>query len=164
MGQPTNEDATESVQFTRFEWPLTTPKYGLLCSHAIDDKGPAKHTGVAFPVNLPCTLHPAPYEIHPLLNCLTFVFLLTAVTFSSRLRSQEPTPAQGSDSAKSIAERVDSGLVGALKFRSIGPAFMAGRIADIALDPKESKHLVRRRGVRQPMEDNQRWYDVFTYL
>lgn len=75
-------------------------------------------------------------KIHTLLSRLTFVFLLTAVTFSSRLRSQESTPAQGRDSAKSIAERVDSGLVGALKFRSIGPAFMAGRIADIALDPR----------------------------
>ncbi|MBM3967097.1 MAG: glycosyl hydrolase, partial [Planctomycetes bacterium] len=75
-------------------------------------------------------------KIHTVLSRLTFAFFLTAVTFSSRARSQEPTPALAGETPKSIAERVDSGLVNALKFRSIGPAFMAGRIADIAVDPK----------------------------
>jgi photosystem II stability/assembly factor-like uncharacterized protein len=41
------------------------------------------------------------------------------------------------ETPKTLADRVDSGMVGALKFRTIGPAFMAGRIADIALDPKQ---------------------------
>jgi len=31
---------------------------------------------------------------------------------------------------------MNSGLVGGLKFRSIGPAFTSGRIADFAVNPK----------------------------
>lgn len=48
-------------------------------------------------------------------------------------KSQEAKP---DETPKKLADRVDSGLVGALKFRSIGPAFMSGRVADITLDPK----------------------------
>jgi photosystem II stability/assembly factor-like uncharacterized protein len=49
------------------------------------------------------------------------------------LLAQDPA----AEAPKTLADRVDSELVGAIKFRSIGPAFMAGRIADIALDPKQ---------------------------
>jgi photosystem II stability/assembly factor-like uncharacterized protein len=73
----------------------------------------------------------------------TYALLLIAlVAFHSPLASgqtaSEATPATPSPTAaevKTIADRVDSGLVGALKFRGIGPAFMSGRIADIAIDP-----------------------------
>jgi photosystem II stability/assembly factor-like uncharacterized protein len=44
--------------------------------------------------------------------------------------------AKTNDKPKTLAERVNSDLVSALKFRSIGPALMSGRIADIALDSK----------------------------
>ena len=49
---------------------------------------------------------------------------------------QATTGEKAPEAPKPLADRVDSDLVGALKFRSIGPAFMSGRIADIALDPK----------------------------
>lgn len=45
--------------------------------------------------------------------------------------------AQDSDQPKDEAPGINSGLVSALQFRSIGPAFMSGRIGDIAVDPVE---------------------------
>jgi len=56
----------------------------------------------------------------------------------SRCHGQEAASASSaSEAPKPLAERLDSGLLGAFKFRAIGPAFMSGRIADIALDPKQ---------------------------
>lgn len=43
--------------------------------------------------------------------------------------------AQHRKSSGSIQKPIDSKLFDSLKFRSIGPAFMSGRIADIAIDP-----------------------------
>ncbi len=42
---------------------------------------------------------------------------------------------QDSDEPKDETPGVNSGLVSALKFRSLGPALMSGRIGDIAVDP-----------------------------
>lgn len=44
--------------------------------------------------------------------------------------------AQDSDSKKDEAPSINAGLVSPLKLRSIGPAFMSGRIVDIAVDPE----------------------------
>lgn len=44
--------------------------------------------------------------------------------------------AQDSDSKKDEAPGINSGLVSPLRLRSIGPAFMSGRIVDIAVDPE----------------------------
>ena len=46
-----------------------------------------------------------------------------------------PLLAQDSDKPKDETPGVNSGLVSALKFRGIGPAFMSGRIGDIVVDP-----------------------------
>jgi photosystem II stability/assembly factor-like uncharacterized protein len=43
--------------------------------------------------------------------------------------------AQDSDEPKDEAPGINSSLVSAMKFRGIGPAFMSGRIGDIAVDP-----------------------------
>ena len=43
--------------------------------------------------------------------------------------------AQDSDEPKDETPGVNSGLVSAMKFRGLGPAFMSGRIGDIAVDP-----------------------------
>lgn len=44
--------------------------------------------------------------------------------------------AQDSDSLKPESPEINSGLVSPLRLRSIGPAFMSGRIVDIAVDPE----------------------------
>ena len=44
--------------------------------------------------------------------------------------------AQDSDSKKEEPSGINSGLVSPLKLRGIGPAFMSGRIVDIAVDPE----------------------------
>lgn len=44
--------------------------------------------------------------------------------------------AQDSDSPKDESPKINSGLVSPLRLRSIGPAFMSGRIVDIAVDPE----------------------------
>lgn len=46
-----------------------------------------------------------------------------------------PALGQDSDEPEEIAPGIHSGLVGPLKFRSLGPALMSGRIGDIAVDP-----------------------------
>lgn len=70
-----------------------------------------------------------------ILSQLFLGLVLNAV--ASNNHAQEATAPVSDEAPKSIADRVDSGLVNAIKFRSIGPAFMAGRISDIALDPKQ---------------------------
>ncbi len=45
------------------------------------------------------------------------------------------TFSQDSDEPKDETPGINSGLVSALKFRSLGPALMSGRIGDIAVDP-----------------------------
>ena len=46
-----------------------------------------------------------------------------------------PTLAQDSDTPPDADPGVNSGLISSLRFRSIGPALMSGRIGDIAVDP-----------------------------
>jgi hypothetical protein len=46
----------------------------------------------------------------------------------------------GSAVAQSTKTTWDSINTNAIKMRSVGPAFMAGRIADIAIDPKDESH------------------------
>ena len=59
--------------------------------------------------------------------------LLVAVTgFSQKKNVKAPVPEE-----KPLLWKED--LFGDLKFRSIGPAFMAGRIADIAIHPRYEK-------------------------
>lgn len=48
-----------------------------------------------------------------------------------------PSWAQDSDTPKDDSPGINSGLVSALSFRGIGPAFMSGRIIDIAVDPED---------------------------
>ena len=69
---------------------------------------------------------------------LPFLLLVSSSVAISQ-ESTEPEPdetAKGQAAAKSQKADVDTGLlVGALKFRSVGPAFMSGRIGDLAIDP-----------------------------
>ncbi|MEM7456163.1 MAG: glycosyl hydrolase, partial [Planctomycetota bacterium] len=46
-----------------------------------------------------------------------------------------PVFAQDSDEPEEVSPGINSGLVSPLKFRSIGPALMSGRIGDIVVDP-----------------------------
>lgn len=59
----------------------------------------------------------------------------TLLTSSFALTSQV-VMGQDGDSAKDESSGINRGLVSALKLRSIGPAFMSGRIVDIAVDPE----------------------------
>ncbi len=58
---------------------------------------------------------------------------MAVVTFSGLAAK-----AQDSDVRKDESPGINSGLVSALKFRSIGPALMSGRIGDIVVDPDHS--------------------------
>jgi photosystem II stability/assembly factor-like uncharacterized protein len=53
------------------------------------------------------------------------------------LLSCTPVHAQDSDEPQDESPGINSGLVSALSFRGIGPAFMSGRIIDIAVDPAD---------------------------
>jgi hypothetical protein len=55
---------------------------------------------------------------------LTFLFLFVLAA-PQDFAQKKPTGGQG----------IDSKLFDQLKFRSIGPAFISGRIADLAIDP-----------------------------
>jgi photosystem II stability/assembly factor-like uncharacterized protein len=66
---------------------------------------------------------------------LGFLSVLFLTACLARGFGQEPSDSSKETVPKSLADLVDSELIGELKFRSIGPAFMAGRIADIAIDP-----------------------------
>ncbi len=48
-----------------------------------------------------------------------------------------PLPSQDSDSPKKTKPAISPGLFSSLRFRSIGPALMSGRIIDIAVDPQK---------------------------
>ena len=61
----------------------------------------------------------------------SFSFCVAVVLLSTS------TWAQDSDVPKDEAPGINSGLVSALKFRGIGPAFMSGRIGDIVIDPDD---------------------------
>lgn len=56
--------------------------------------------------------------------------------FISLVLSGHPIKAQDSDTPKDETPKLNSGLVSSLGFRNIGPAFMSGRIGDIAVDPE----------------------------
>ena len=60
-------------------------------------------------------------------------FLFTALLLCSpTLYSQDKDKDKDKEKDKSPVEQALSGF----SFRSVGPAFMSGRIADIAIDPK----------------------------
>lgn len=60
-----------------------------------------------------------------------WIFSVCVVLFVGQIQAY----AQDSDEPKDEAPGINSGLVSAMKFRGIGPAFMSGRIGDIAVDP-----------------------------
>ncbi len=71
------------------------------------------------------------------MNKLFPVLALCSGLFATSVYGQEtPEASKPVEQPKSLADRVDSELLGALKFRGIGPALMSGRIADIAVDPQ----------------------------
>ncbi len=69
-------------------------------------------------------------RFHPLTRVLPWLFVL-----SITLATGAPLLGQDSDEPEEIAPGINSGLVSSLKFRSLGPALMSGRIGDIAIDP-----------------------------
>jgi len=71
---------------------------------------------------------------------LVAVFLLS-LTVPAQEKKKEPKGEQKAKTEKKDKDEkkdslMNSGLVGGLKFRSIGPAFTSGRIADFAVNPK----------------------------
>ena len=63
----------------------------------------------------------------------TFAFLFTLlflVAFTTTTLAQD-------DKKEEDKSKLNSGLVSDLKLRSIGPAFMSGRIGDIVVDPTD---------------------------
>ena len=69
----------------------------------------------------------------------TGVFVTGLLVFTSILGCSEQVYAQESqqvDTSKEDASRAKL-VTGSLKFRSVGPAFMSGRIGDLAIDPVE---------------------------
>ena len=74
-----------------------------------------------------------------LLMAVTF---LISITTSAQQKKEEPKSEKKAKTEKKEKEEkkdstLNSGLFGGLKFRSIGPAFTAGRIADFAVNPKD---------------------------
>jgi photosystem II stability/assembly factor-like uncharacterized protein len=61
------------------------------------------------------------------MTCLAVVFLLMAFAAPEKKKDKEEK--------KEISDTIKSGDVSGLKFRSIGPAFTSGRIADFAVNP-----------------------------
>ena len=69
----------------------------------------------------------------------TGVFVTGLLVFASIVGCSEQVFAQESqqvDTSKEDASRAKL-VTGSLKFRSVGPAFMSGRIGDLAIDPVE---------------------------
>ena len=67
-----------------------------------------------------------------------FVWFMVAVLLSSTVAfaKQKEKEDEKKDEEKAF---INSGLVSSLKFRSIGPAWASGRIADFAVNPKNTK-------------------------
>src|SRR5680860_1729903 len=83
------------------------------------------------------------------------VFVVTTVTFAKKKeekKDQEP---------KAF---INSSLVSGLKFRSIGPAWASGRIADFAVNPKNTKEFyvgVASGGVWKTTNNGTTWSPIF---
>ena len=61
-------------------------------------------------------------------------FLLPTIAFAQ----EKPSDKKDAADTKASGKKLDTAmLAGALKWRSIGPAFMSGRIGDVAIDPVE---------------------------
>ena len=70
---------------------------------------------------------------------------------------------QDSDEPTASAPAIHSGLVSALKFRSIGPALMSGRVLDIAVDPQRPStwYLATVGGVWKTENAGVTWRSIF---
>ena len=68
--------------------------------------------------------------------------------------------AQDSDTPTDKTPGLNASLVSALNLRGIGPAFMSGRIVDIAVDPVGPEHVVHRGRIGWRLEDHQLRHDV----
>ncbi len=84
-----------------------------------------------------------------------FGLLAVAAWPLDKLGAQEP----GGGSAGADAATKETVYAG-LSLRGIGPALMSGRVGDIAVDPTEAQHVVRRGGFRGRLEDDQLGYDL----
>ena len=74
------------------------------------------------------------------MNRIVVIFLLLAATAGmAQKKSTKPAVAE----TKPVLWKED--IFSNLKFRSIGPAFMAGRIADIAIHPQAKHRMGRHR-------------------
>ena len=67
-------------------------------------------------------------------------------------------------SAEKKEENTVTKALSALKFRSIGPALMSGRIADLAIDPVKPNTWYVAVGFGQPLEDRERGNHLDTDL
>ena len=73
-----------------------------------------------------------------MLRALLAFCLLTTTAFAQEKPKDKPEDKEKSAAAKKAEAEQNANaklLAGALKFRSIGPAFMSGRIGDVAIDP-----------------------------
>lgn len=59
-----------------------------------------------------------------------------ASTGATEKASHEQEPGQEGEEEEEDKSKLNAGLMSAFKFRSLGPAFMSGRISDIAVDPE----------------------------
>ena len=71
--------------------------------------------------------------------------------------------AQDSDEPADTSPGINSGLVSALKFRSIGPALMSGRVLDIAVDPvrRSTWYIATVGGVWKTENAGVTWRPIF---
>ena len=87
---------------------------------------------------------------------MAVVFIATTVSFAKKKdkEKEEEKP----------KEFVSSSLVGGLKWRSIGPAWASGRIADFAVNPKNTKEFyvgVASGGVWKTTNNGTTWKPIF---
>ena len=91
------------------------------------------------------------------LAVLAVGLLTLSGTFARAQDAVDPAP------KKDETPGINSGLVSALKFRSIGPALMSGRILDIVVDPVKSStwYIATVGGVWKTENAGTTWRPIF---